>query len=279
MQPMLNIAIRAARAGGTIIARHLDRIDTVQVTEKTRNDFVTDVDRMAERAIIDTLRQSYPEHGILAEESGQSGDSDYQWIIDPLDGTTNFLHGLPQFAVSIALRHRERLLQGVIFDPVRQDLYTASHGGGAQLNGKRIRVSRRRGIKAALLGTGIPFGGKVDTLGIYMKSLRALIPHSAGIRRAGAASLDLAWVAAGRMDGFWEFGLSPWDMAAGALLISEAGGIVTDLDGRDNYLATGHIVCGTPGVHRDLLRVMEQLNTAQQLNSLNDQMNIPTAET
>ncbi len=279
MQPMLNIAIRAARAGGAVIMRYLDRIDSVQVTEKSRNDFVTDVDRMAERAIIDTLMQSYPDHGILAEESGESNRGDYQWIIDPLDGTTNFLHGFPQFAVSLALRHRDRLLQGVIFDPVRQDLYTASHGGGAQLNGKRIRVSRRRGIKAALLGTGFPVGNKLDSLGIYMKSLRALIPHSAGIRRAGAAALDLAWVASGRLDGFWEFGLSPWDMAAGALLIREAGGIVTDLQGREDFLGTGNIACGSPGVHRDLLRILDQLDTVRQLDALNEPLHTHTTET
>ncbi len=267
MQPMLNIAVRAARAGAAIIVRYLDRIDTLQVTEKSRHDFVTEVDRLTERAIIDTLLQSYPDHGILAEESGQSAPAEYQWIIDPLDGTTNFLHGFPQFAISIALRRGDRLLHGVIYDPVRQDLFTASDGAGAQLNGKRIRVSRRRSIKAALLGTGFPFGGRIDTLGIYLRTLHALIPHSAGIRRAGAAALDLAWVAAGRLDGFWEFGLSPWDMAAGTVLIREAGGIVTDLEGRENFLDTGRIVCGAPGVHRDMMRILEQLDTAQLLDN------------
>lgn len=277
MQPMLNIAIRAARAGAAIILRHLDRIDTLQVTEKSRNDFVSDVDRKAESAIIDTLLHSYPDHGILAEESGQTQRGDYQWIIDPLDGTSNYLHGFPQFAVSIALRHRERLLHAVILDPLRQELFTASDGGGAQLNGKRIRASRRRGIKGALLGTGFPFGDKIDDLGIYMKTLQAMIPHSAGIRRAGAAALDLAWVAAGRLDGFWEFGLSPWDMAAGALLVREAGGIVTDLNGRESFLANGNIVCGTPGVHRDLTRILDQLGSARQLDKLHAPQNTQTA--
>ena len=274
MQPMLNIAIRAARAGGAIIVRYLDRIDTLQVTEKSSHDFVSEVDRLAEQAIIDTLLQSYPDHGILAEESGQTEDKEYQWIIDPLDGTTNFLHGFPQFAVSIALRHRGRLVQGVVFEPVRQDLFTASLGDGAQLNGKRIRVSRQRGIKGALLGTGIPFGDKLNTLGTYMKTLQAMVPHSAGIRRPGAASLDLAWLAAGRLDGFWEFGLSPWDIAAGVLLIREAGGIVTDFDGRENFLDNGQIVCGSPGVHRDLLRILGQLGTAQELKKLNAHLDI-----
>ena len=249
---MLNIAIRAARAGGALIVRHVDRVDTVSVTEKSRNDFVSEVDRQAERVIIETLLRSYPNHEILAEESGASGRSEYQWIIDPLDGTTNFLHGFPHFAVSIALRVHGRLEQGVIFDPLRQELFTASRGAGAQVDGKRIRVSRRVGLKGALLGTGFPFR-EIDTLDSYLACMGALIPHTAGIRRAGSAALDLAYVAAGRLDGFWEFGLSPWDMAAGVLMIQEAGGITSDALGGEDCMAGGDVVAGSPRVHREML--------------------------
>jgi len=252
---MLNIAIRAAREGARVIVRHLDRVDTLRIDEKSRNDFVSDVDRMAERVIIDTLRRSYPDHAVLAEEGGASGDSEYQWVIDPLDGTTNFLHGFPQFCVSIALKHRGRLDQAVVFDPLRQELFTATRGAGAQLDGKRIRVTRRHSLKGALLGTGFPFQ-QIEHMDTYLESLGALMPQCAGIRRAGAAALDLAYVAAGRMDGFWEFGLSPWDFCAGVLLIREAGGMVSDLRGGEGYMDSGDIACGTPRVHREMLKFL-----------------------
>lgn len=258
MHPMLNIAIRAARAGGAVIVRHVDRLDTVNYSEKSRNDFVSDVDRHAESVIVETIRKSYPDHAILAEESGAAGESTYRWIIDPLDGTTNYVHGFPQFCVSIALEHRGRLDQGVVFDPLRQELFTASRGGGARLDDRRIRVSRRHGLEGALLGTGFPFRGAYD-LDTYLQTVRALVPRSAGIRRAGAAALDLAYVAAGRLDGFWEFGLEPWDMAAGVLLIREAGGLVTDADGDEHYMASGNIVTGTPKVLRELVKVIKPI--------------------
>lgn len=264
MHPMLNIAIRAARAAGALIVRHVERIDTVQVTEKAENDFVSEVDRRAEQIIIDTIRRSYPNHAVLAEESGASGESDFQWIVDPLDGTTNFLHGFPQFAVSVALQHRGRLDQAVIFDPLRQELFTASRGAGAQLEGKRIRVTRRSSLKGALLGTGFPFR-ELTHLEEYLGTLRAIIPQTAGVRRAGSAALDLAYVAAGRLDGFWEFGLSQWDLAAGVLLIREAGGIVTDFNGGEDYLVNGDVIAGNSRITRQMLRIIQPLAHRPQL--------------
>ncbi len=255
---MLNIAVAAARAAGSLIVRYLDRIDTLNVSTKHMNEFVTEVDREAEAIIIADIRKAYPDHAILAEESGAAGESTYRWIIDPLDGTTNYVHGFPQFCVSIALEHRGRLEQGVVFDPLRQELFTASRGAGARLDDRRIRVSRRSGLEGALLGTGFPFRGAYD-LDTYLQTVRALVPRSAGIRRAGAAALDLAYVAAGRLDGFWEFGLEPWDMAAGVLLIREAGGLVTDADGDEHYMESGNIVTGTPKVLRELIKVIKPI--------------------
>ena len=255
MHPMLNIAIRAARAGGAVIVRHVDRLDTVSVSEKSRNDFVSDVDRQAEAMIVDTIRKSYPDHAILAEESGAmpAGGSggDYRWIIDPLDGTNNFLHGYPHFAVSVALEVRGQLDQGVIFDPLRQELFTASRGAGAQLDGKRIRVVRG-GVATALLATGLPFR-EIANLDAHLQSMAALMPEAAGLRRSGSAALDLAYVAAGRIGGFWEYGLAPWDMAAGALLVREAGGIVSDPLGGDDFMNSGHVLAASPKVHREML--------------------------
>jgi myo-inositol-1(or 4)-monophosphatase len=255
MHPMLNIAVAAARAAGSIIVRYLDRVDTLDVATKHMNEFVTEVDREAEAIIIADIRKAYPNHAILAEESGAAGDSEYRWIIDPLDGTTNYLHGFPQFCVSIALEHRGRLDQGVVFDPLRQELFLASRGAGARLNDRRIRVSRQSGLEGSLLGTGFPFRGAYD-LDTYLETMRALVPKSAGVRRAGAAALDLAYVAAGRLDGFWEFGLEPWDMAAGVLLIREAGGLVTDADGDERYMESGNILTGTPRVLRELVKII-----------------------
>ena len=252
---MLNIAIGAARAAGAFIVRYLDRVDTLDVSTKYMNELVTQVDKEAEAIICAEIRKAYPHHAILAEESGAAGEGEYRWIIDPLDGTTNYVHGFPQFCVSIALEHRGRLEQGVVFDPLRQELFTASRGAGARLDDRRIRVSRRTGLEGALLGTGFPFRGDYD-LDTYLATLRALVPRTGGVRRAGAAALDLAYVAAGRLDGFWEFGLAPWDMAAGVLLIREAGGLVADADGGDGYLDSGNVLAGTPKVLRDLVKVV-----------------------
>jgi myo-inositol-1(or 4)-monophosphatase len=252
---MLNIAIRAARNAGNIIIRNLDRVDQLAVHSKERNDFVTEVDRQAEKEIIHVLRKAYPDHAILAEESGLHHGDDHQWIIDPLDGTTNYLHGFPQFAVSIALRYRGRLEQAVVYDPVLQELFTATRGAGAHLNDRRIRVSSRQSLEGALLGTGFPRKNR-QYLDTYLDMFRALFPRTAGIRRAGSAALDLAYVACGRLDGFWEIGLSTWDMAAGVLLIQEAGGLSGDLLGGHNHLEQGNIVAANPKLFPVILKAI-----------------------
>ncbi len=258
MHPMLNIAIRAARQAGNIIARNATRVDTLAITNKAPNDYVSEVDQKAEQEIIYTLKKAYPDHAILAEESGASGDSDYQWIIDPLDGTTNFLYGFPQFAVSIALMHKGRLDQAVIYDPMRDELFTASRGGGAQLNGRRLRVTNRKGLEGALLGTGIPFReSQQKWMDDYFEMMKALIPGTAGIRRAGSAALDLAYVAAGRLDGFWELDLNLWDIAAGVLIIEEAGGLVSGITGKPDHLETGHVVTANPRVFKAMLQTIQ----------------------
>ena len=252
---MLNIAVKAARRAGSVINRAARNLDIVAVREKAANDFVSEVDREAERAIISTLHEAYPGHAILAEESGASGASEYRWIIDPLDGTTNFLHGFPQYCVSIALEHRGVVTQAAVYDPSKNDLFTASRGRGAYLNDTRIRVSRKPQLKAALVGTGFPFK-ELAHLDAYMAMLRDMMKGTAGVRRAGSAALDLAYVAAGRLDAFWEMGLAPWDMAAGSLLITEAGGLVGDLEGNETYMDSGHIAGGSPKVFAELLRLI-----------------------
>ena len=257
MHPMLNIAVRAARAAGNVIIRQIDQAQDLPATEKSRNDFVTEVDRQAENVIIDTLLKAYPKHAILAEESGARGNSEYVWIIDPLDGTTNFMHAFPHFAVSIALQHKGVLQQAVIYDPMRQELFTTSRGDGAYLNDRRIRVSKRKNLDGALIGTGFPFG-ESDHLDRFLETCRAILPVTAGIRRAGAATLDLAYVACGRLDGFWEFGLKPWDIAAGALLIEEAGGLITDIKGGNSFIESGSVLSGSPGVHELMLPLLAE---------------------
>ncbi len=254
MHPMLNIAVRAARNAGDIIVRHLNRIDKLTITRKQRNDFVSEVDRQAEDEIIAIIRKAYPHHAVLAEESGQhEGQDDFQWIIDPLDGTTNFLHGFPQFSVSIALKHKGRLDQAVVYDPMRQELFTASRGSGAFLDNRRIRVSKQNTLTGALLGTGFPYRDQRH-LDAYLEMFKALIVDTAGIRRPGSAALDLAYVAAGRFDGFWEIGLNTWDMAAGVLLVREAGGLVGDISGGHDFLQTGNIVAAAPKLFPLMLR-------------------------
>lgn len=262
MHPVINIAVKAARRAGQIINRASNDIDSLKVSSKQPNDFVTEVDRAAEAAIIEVLQEAYPNYGILAEESGSTparngGDTEYQWIIDPLDGTTNFIHGLPQYAISIALARGNILEHAVVYDPNRNELFTASKGSGAFLNERRIRVSRRIRLNEALIGTGFPYR-EFDKIDLYLSIFKELAEKTAGQRRPGAASLDLAYVACGRYDGFWEFGLAPWDMAAGALLISEAGGLVSDLRGEANYLETGNIIAGTPKIFAPLLKLIEE---------------------
>ena len=258
MHPMLNTAVKAARRAGSIINRAtLDGGFDVQT--KRANDFVTEVDKAAEAAIIGIVRAAYPEHAILAEESGEDAGgakNEHTWIIDPLDGTTNFIHGFPQFCVSIGVRHRGQLEHAVVYDPVKNELFTGSKGRGAYLNDRRIRVTRCAHLRDALLGTGFPFKeqGRLD---LYMRQLRTLMGTCTGVRRAGAAALDLAYVASGRLDGFWEMGLSKWDMAAGALLIKEAGGLVGGLTGEDDWFDSGDIVAGTPKVFAQLLHALK----------------------
>jgi myo-inositol-1(or 4)-monophosphatase len=256
MQPMLNIAIRAARSAGDLILRSSDDVGQLRIDQKGKNDFASEVDLKAEREIINIIRTAYPDHAILAEESGQHKGNDFVWVIDPLDGTTNFLHGFPQYAVSIALKHRGRLEVAVIYDPLRDELFTARRGGGAMLNSRRLRVTNQNTMKGALIGTGFPF--KTDLhLDAYVGMFKAISMQAAGIRRAGAAALDLAYVAAGRLDGFWEIGIMEWDMAAGILLIQEAGGVVTDFSFNDNYLASGNVIAGSPKMHQMLYKLIE----------------------
>ena len=262
MEPMINIALRAARKAGENIVRASDELHRFEVKAKGINNFVSEVDINAEREIIYHLQKAYPDHAILGEESGLIGDenADYRWIIDPLDGTTNFIRGIPHYAVSIACMYRGRIEHAVILDPVRQEEFTASRGRGAQLNGHRIRVSDLASLDGALLGTGIPFKEHCDDkLGPYSKTIEMLAGQCAGIRRAGAASLDLAYVAAGRLDAFWEIGLAQWDIAAGVLLVREAGGLVADIDASENYLESGNIVCGNPKCFKAVLQVVKPL--------------------
>ncbi len=255
---MLTIAVRAARRAGSLINRAAQNLDLLHVSRKAHSDFVSEVDGAAENVIIETLLDAYPSHSILAEESGAQGDpdkSEYQWIIDPLDGTTNFLHGFPQYSVSIGLMHRNILTQAVVYDPFANELFTASRGRGAYLNDHRLRVSKRTKLADCLIGTGFPFR-EFTHAEAYLAMFKDLMPRVAGIRRPGSAALDLAYVAAGRYDGFWEFGLSAWDMAAGCLLITEAGGLVGDMEGNDSYLRSGNVVAGNPKIFGHLLQVI-----------------------
>ncbi len=258
MHPLLNIAVKAARRAGSIINRASLDGGALEVKTKSAQDFVTEIDKAAEAAIIQMVRNAYPEHAILAEESGrsESGTADaraeYRWVIDPLDGTTNFIHGFPQYCVSIAVQHRESLAHAVVYDPLKNELFTASKGSGAFLNDRRIRVSKCARLNEALIGTGFPFK-ELSRLDLFMAQLRTMVSSTSGVRRAGAAALDLAYVASGRLDGFWELGLSKWDMAAGALLIAEAGGLVGGPTGEPDYMESGDIVAATPKLFPQLL--------------------------
>ena len=261
MQPMCTIALRAARAAGEMIVKAADNLDVVRIDEKRRNDFVTDVDRISEQSIIQNISKAYPHHRFRGEETGKSGDpnSEFEWIIDPLDGTTNFIRGIPHVAVSIACLSKGYLEHGVVLEPFKREEFTASRGNGAFLNGRRIRVSGRRSREGALYGTGIPFNSpSFDHMSGYLKTIREFAKNSAGIRRMGVASLDLAYVAAGRLDVFWEMYLHPWDIAAGALIVSEAGGMVSDFQGGEKYLSTGHILASTPKLFKSSLQTIHK---------------------
>jgi myo-inositol-1(or 4)-monophosphatase len=249
---MLNIAIRAARSAGNVIVRSLQHVEHLEITAKSRNDYVSDVDRLAEQEIINTIRKAYPDHAILAEESGQRGDSDTVWIIDPLDGTTNFLHSFPHYCVSIAVMIKGRIEHGVVYDPLRDELFSATRGAGAQLNDRRLRVAKRKELSGAVLATGFPFKnhGYLDP---FMGMFSNLFKQVADIRRTGSAALDLAYVAAGRLDGYWEIGLEKWDLAAGALLVEEAGGVISDFIGGDNFSKSGNVVAANLAVHKAMI--------------------------
>lgn len=258
---MLNIALRAARKAGELIERSFERLDTVKIENKRPNDFVTEVDRSAEKIIIQNLRKAYPDHSFRGEESGttEGKNPDYVWVIDPLDGTTNFVHGMPHFSVSIACLYKGQIEHAVVLDPIKREEFTASRGRGAFLNGRRIRVSTRRGMEGALIGTGIPFDGPaLAKIQPYLACINEIAGQTAGIRRAGSAALDLAYVAAGRFDAFWEMHLNEWDFSAGVLLVTEAGGLISDFHGGKTYLETGHIVCGTPKVFKPILQIVEK---------------------
>ena len=257
MYPIVNIAVNAATRASEIITRNINQIDTLVIAEKKLNDFVSEVDIQAERVIIDTIKKAYPWHAILSEESGQLGGFDeFTWIIDPLDGTANFLHGFPHYAISIAIKHKDKLEHGIVFDPVRKELFTASRGHGAQLNDRRIRIGSEKRLDKALLGTGFPYRNK-ELSKRYFETFAAFFKQCSGIRRAGSAALDLAYVAAGRLDGFWEFSSKIWDVAAGALLVKEAGGLVSDFQGGEDHFESGNIVAGNPRIFKALLQTLQ----------------------
>ena len=254
MHPMLNIAVRAARVAGNIIAKGFENQSELNVEAKGSNDFVTRIDKEAEQAIISKIQQSFPDHSFIGEEGGVvAGDDDFKWIIDPLDGTTNFIKGIPHFAVSIALMHKGRLDQAVIFDPIRGELFTASRGAGAQLNGFRIRASKAKELDQTILATALPFKDKTS-LPAYIDSFTKIYSKAGDIRRCGSAALDLAYVAAGRYDGYWEKGVKPWDIAAGELMVREAGGLVTDYNGGNDPMHKGEIVAGSAKIVQILVK-------------------------
>ena len=259
MQPMANIALRAARKAGDFMLRAMDRPEEFDIETKAPNDFVSNIDKTAEAIIVDQIRETYPDHAIIGEEFGaKSGNSEFTWIIDPLDGTLNFLQGIPHFAISIGImkgRHHEH---GIIYDPVRGEEFIASRGSGAQLNGKRIRVSARSKLEDCVLATGLPPGSVENRLDEYMVGLKDLTGSCRSIRRAGSAALDLAYVAAGRTDGFWEMGLSQWDIAAGIVLVREAGGFVSDLEGGESFFNSGDIIAANPKCWRTMVQVLNR---------------------
>jgi len=256
-EPIIHIATEAARAAGNTIMRAMQRLESVKIAVKKPNDFVTEVDQRVEQEIIAIIRKAYPSHGILGEEGGEIKGDDYQWIIDPIDGTRNFIHGFPHFAVSIGVMYKNRIEHGVIYDPNRQELFIASRGKGAQLNEHRIRVSERKHLDECLLGTGFAYRHIDKTKSLPARILQGVLPICGDIRRGGSAALDLAYVACGRLDGFWEMGLHIWDIAAGILLVKEAGGIVSDPTGGEDYLKTGNMVAANPPILRQFLKAIK----------------------
>jgi myo-inositol-1(or 4)-monophosphatase len=264
-KPAVNIAVQAARKAGTLITRFLHRADSIAVTEKSQFDFVTEVDKLAELEIIKEIKKNYPDHGIWGEESGRSGsNSKYTWCIDPIDGTSNFMRGLPHCSISIALLEDNVAQHGVVYDPVRDEMFTASRGGGAYMNERRMRVSQRNGMPGALIATGFPFRQR-PRLGVQLRMMKSLLEDAEDIRRTGSAALDLAYVAAGRLDGYFEFGLQPWDMAAGALLVREAGGVVLDFEGDEKWFESGNVIAGNLKVAAAMIARIKPLNTKRKV--------------
>lgn len=260
MHPMMNIAIRAARAGGRVLTKHMDRLDSIKIETKGHNDFVSEVDRLAEAEIVNTLSRSYPDHAFICEESGESGnpDAEFKWYIDPLDGTKNYLHGYPSFCVSIAAAQHNRMEQAVIYNPVSQELFTATRGGGATLDDKRLRVNKNTPISSALLSTGFANNG-TSNYRAYRRTFDAFSEGASGIRRQGSAALELAYVAAGRLDGYWQFGLNKWDIAAGALIVREAGGLIGDMSGNEDWFESGNVIAASPKVFHSMVQTFNSL--------------------
>lgn len=258
MHPMMNTAITAARKAGDLMMRAQERLHDIKIMEKAQNDYVTDIDQQAEQLIIELLRKAYPNHGILGEEGGLERGDEHLWIIDPIDGTRNFIHGFPHFCVSIALQIKDKIEHGVIYDPCRNDLFIATRGAGAYLNNKRMRVSTQLDLSKCLIGCGFPFRHSNADKETYFNFFNNIMPHCSDFRRAGSAALDLAYVANGRLDGFIELSLKPWDMAAGALMVKEAGGLAGSIDGSEDYLKSGNIIAGNPKVFKQLLQLVNQ---------------------
>lgn len=257
MHPLINIAIKAIRSASKIILRATDRLDTIYIEKKGHNDFVTETDRQVEAEIIKVIYDNYPDHAVLGEESGATGTSDYTWIIDPIDGTTNFFHGHPHFCISIGIKYKNRIEHGVIYDPLRQELFVATLGDGAYLNDRRIRVSEQTHLTGALIASSLGSKTAKDPEN-YLKILAEILPQASGVRRSGSAALDLAYIACGRVDGAFGINLSPWDMAAGVLIAQEAGGVVTDFNGQNHYLTTGNVIAANPNISRIILQLIQE---------------------
>lgn len=256
MYPLVNIAVSAARRAGRIITRYIEELDSLKIQEKGVNDLVTMVDQRAEEAIIQTIQKAYPNHSILGEETGFHAGNEVTWIIDPLDGTMNYIHGFPQFAVSIGIKVKDQIEHGVIYDPISQDLYTASRGSGAKLNDRRLRASKRQTLAEALVGSSFPYHERSKHIDKQFPIFKAVYTQCADVRRTGSAALNLAYVASGRLDGFWETGLKEWDMAAGIILVREAGGYVSNFEGEPDVSA-GNIIAGSRKIHAELLKIIQ----------------------
>jgi myo-inositol-1(or 4)-monophosphatase len=258
MNGMLNIAVKAAREAGILMMRSFHRLESIKVREKGTNNYVSAVDIMVENFLIEYINKHFPDHAIEAEESGMTGNNEFTWIVDPLDGTNNYLHSFPHFCVSIAIKHEDKIEHGVVYDPLRQELFVASRGNGATLNDKKIRVSKTIKLSNALISMALHCQTGADLSAAQTKQIQTLLNTVSGIRTSGAAALDLCYVATGRTDAFWENNLKPWDIAAGALILEEAGGLITDIDETDNYLYNGSVVSGNPKIHEKLIVLLRQ---------------------